>query len=85
MTPTRLCVKLGWHGRVVDGPLFRRCKASESTWGVEGDDITIMLPKDDPYFWKVRKGPQPRGGAGDNSGQAGASCCCCCWGIIFLP
>lgn len=53
VTPTRLTVKLGWHGRVVDGPLFRRCKASEATWGLEGDGVTIMLSKDDSYFWKA--------------------------------
>lgn len=51
-TPTRLTVKLGWHGRIVDGPLSRRCKASEMTWGLEGEDLTIILPKDDACFWK---------------------------------
>lgn len=53
VTPTRLSVSLGWHGRVVDGPLFRRCKASEAAWALEGADLTVVLPKDDPFFWKA--------------------------------
>ena len=53
VTPTRLTVTLAWHGRVVDGPLSRRCKAREATWALEGDELSIMIPKDDPYFWKA--------------------------------
>ncbi len=53
ITPTRLAVSLAWHGRVLDGPLSRRCKAREALWSLEGDEISIILPKDDPYFWKA--------------------------------
>ena len=55
VTPTRLTVRLGWHGRVVDGPLARRCKASESVWslGEGGTEVLLLLPKDDPYFWRA--------------------------------
>ncbi|CAD7697348.1 unnamed protein product, partial [Ostreobium quekettii] len=50
--PDRLAVKLGWYGRVVDGPLFRRCKASESLWIFEGVEVYVMMPKDDGHYWK---------------------------------
>ena len=55
VTPTRLTVRLGWHGRVVDGPLARRCKATESVWslGEGGSEVLLLLPKDDPYFWRA--------------------------------
>lgn len=54
VTPTRLTVKLSWHGRVLDGPLRRRCKAGESCWILEEDthEVQIMLPKDDAQFWR---------------------------------
>jgi hypothetical protein len=52
VTPTRLTLSLSWHGRVLDGPLSRRCKAREALWALDGEDLSIMLPKDDPYFWK---------------------------------
>jgi hypothetical protein len=54
ITPTRLMVKLHWYGRVVDGPLFRRCKAREAVWVLQDDEVALMIPKDDGYFWKVR-------------------------------
>ncbi|KAK3236389.1 hypothetical protein CYMTET_53468, partial [Cymbomonas tetramitiformis] len=52
ITPTRMMLKLHWHGKVLDGPLWRRCKASESQWTLQDDEVQIMLPKDDGYFWK---------------------------------
>ncbi|QDZ19821.1 hypothetical protein HOP50_03g23370 [Chloropicon primus] len=52
VTPTRLLVKLRWYGRVFDGPLSRRCKASESWWILDGDQIEICIPKDDNHFWR---------------------------------
>ena len=54
VTPTRLTVRLSWHGRVLDGPLRRRCKAGESVWVLEEDtsEVQIMLPKDDAQFWR---------------------------------
>ena len=52
LTPTRLLVKLGWYGRVFDGPLSRRCKASESWWILDGEQIEICIPKDDKHFWR---------------------------------
>ena len=54
VTPTRLTVKLSWHGRVLDGPLRRRCKAGESCWILEDDtsEVQIILPKDDAQFWR---------------------------------
>jgi hypothetical protein len=53
VTPTRLTLSLAWAGRVLDGPLSRRCKAREAIWAIDGDEISLMLPKDDPYFWKA--------------------------------
>lgn len=52
LTSTRLTVKLHWYGRVFDGPLSRRCKASESWWVLDGEEVHIMIPKDDSYFWR---------------------------------
>ena len=52
VTPTRLLVKLRWYGRVFDGPLSRRCKASESWWILDDDRVEICLPKDDNHFWR---------------------------------
>lgn len=51
--PTRLCLKLNWFGRVVDGPLHRRCKASEAIWVLEDDEVHVLLPKDDDHYWKA--------------------------------
>lgn len=50
--PNHLTVKLGWFGRVVDGPLHRRCKSSESLWVLEDNELHIVLTKDDPHCWK---------------------------------
>ena len=52
LTPTRLTVTLGWYGKVLDGPLSRRCKASEFQWSFDGSEVTILIPKDDTYFWR---------------------------------
>ena len=52
ISPTRLCVTLHWYGRVFDGPLKRRVKASEAVWTLEDDEVHVALPKDDGYFWK---------------------------------
>jgi tetratricopeptide (TPR) repeat protein len=54
VTPTRLLVKLKWYGRVFDGPLSRRCKASESWWMLDDDEgrIDLCIPKDDTHFWR---------------------------------
>ena len=52
LTSTRLTVKLHWYGRVFDGPLSRRCKASESWWVLDGEEVHIMIPKDDSHFWR---------------------------------
>jgi hypothetical protein len=52
LTSTRLTVKLHWYGRVFDGPLSRRCKASESWWVLDGEELHIMIPKDDSHFWR---------------------------------
>lgn len=52
VTPTRLLVKLHWYGRVFDGPLSRRCKASESWWILDNGEIEICIPKDDNHFWR---------------------------------
>eukprot|EP00963_Diacronema_lutheri_P012210 scaffold1671_cov344-Pavlova_lutheri.AAC.39 len=52
LTPTRLTVNLGWYGKVLDGPLSRRCKASEFQWSLDGNEVTILIPKDDSYFWR---------------------------------
>merc|ERR1712060_309604 len=49
---THFSLSLSWYGRVIDGPLFRRCKASEAQWALEDDEVSVMLPKDDGYFWK---------------------------------
>jgi|AntRauMFilla1563_2_1112583.scaffolds.fasta_scaffold151600_1 hypothetical protein len=27
-------------------------QAGESWWTLEGDEVQVMLPKDDAYFWK---------------------------------
>ena len=51
--PTRLTIKLHWYGRIFDGPLSRRCKASEAWWVLEDDEVHIMIPKDDPHFWRA--------------------------------
>ena len=55
VTPTRLTVNLSWHGKVFDGPLYRRCKGSEANWILQ-DSCTpspthhnANLPKDLPY------------------------------------
>ena len=55
VTPTRLTVTLSWHGKVFDGPLYRRCKGSEANWILQ-DSCTpsashhnANLPKDLPY------------------------------------
>ena len=53
VTATRLEVRLGWFGRVFAGPLQRRCKAGESWWLLEDDEIHVLLPKDDPHFWSA--------------------------------
>ncbi|KAG1659791.1 hypothetical protein FOA52_015892 [Chlamydomonas sp. UWO 241] len=60
--PQRLAVRLGWHGRVVDGPLSRRVCAAECTWCLTGRDdsgafetLHLMLPKDaadGAHFWR---------------------------------
>lgn len=50
--PKHLSVRLGWFGRVVDGPLHRRCKSSESLWVLEDDELHIILTKDDAHCWK---------------------------------
>mmetsp|Transcript_2017 Transcript_2017/g.5601 ORF Transcript_2017/g.5601 Transcript_2017/m.5601 type:complete len:689 (+) Transcript_2017:597-2663(+) len=52
VTSTRLTVKLGWYGRVFDGPLSRRCKAGESWWLLEDTEVHVLIPKDDPHFWR---------------------------------
>jgi hypothetical protein len=56
VTPTHVSLSLSWHGRVLDGPLARRCKAGEAVWSLDADAggcaLTLLLPKDDPYFWK---------------------------------
>ena len=64
ITPTRLMVKLHWYGRVVDGPLVRRCKAREVMWVLQDDDVALMIPKDDGYFWKVSVPSYPSEGCG---------------------
>jgi hypothetical protein len=54
VAPGRLAVKLDWHGRVVDGPLWRRVKAREALWLLDdgGRELQLMLPKDEPHYWK---------------------------------
>ena len=52
VTPTRLLVKLKWYGRVFDGPLSRRCKATESWWILDDGRIELCIPKDDTHFWR---------------------------------
>jgi len=56
VTPTHISLTLAWHGRVLDGPLARRCKAGEAVWSLDsasdGCLLTLFLPKDDPFFWK---------------------------------
>jgi hypothetical protein len=37
--PGRLSVGLKWYGRVVDGPLHRRIKASEAQWCMEDNEV----------------------------------------------
>ncbi len=34
ITATRLTVRLGWAGRVLDGPLLKRVKSSEAVWSL---------------------------------------------------
>jgi hypothetical protein len=63
ITPTRLMVK-HWYGRVVDGPLCRRCKAREVVWVLQDDDVALMIPKDDGCFWKVSVPSYPSEGCG---------------------
>lgn len=36
--PQRLCVKLGWYGRFLEGELTRRIKSKDSTWCLTGLD-----------------------------------------------
>jgi hypothetical protein len=72
ITPTRLMIKLHWYGRVVDGPLFRRCKAREAVWVLQDDEVAVMIPKDDGYFWKVR-GDEMSGEAAGGSWSCVAS------------
>ncbi|GAX80713.1 hypothetical protein CEUSTIGMA_g8148.t1 [Chlamydomonas eustigma] len=57
--PTHFCVKLGWHGRFLDGPLRRRVKSKESVWCLTGEDdakqytvLHVMMPKDEPHYWR---------------------------------
>lgn len=40
MLPDRLTVGLGWYGRVVDGALHRRAKASEAQWCLEDNEVS---------------------------------------------
>ncbi len=52
--PERLTVKLDWHGRVLDGPLWRRVKAREALWLLDegGRELQLLLPKDEQHYWK---------------------------------
>jgi hypothetical protein len=40
ITPQRLTVRLAWAGRVLDGPLKKRIKASEACWALDSS-ITL--------------------------------------------
>jgi hypothetical protein len=53
-----LTVRIGWAGRILDGPLARKIKASEALWVIEtgqsSDDthLHIVLPKSDQHYWR---------------------------------
>lgn len=40
--PGRLRLSLDWCGRVVDGPLHRRVKASEALWALAGGTVQVQ-------------------------------------------
>jgi hypothetical protein len=41
MQPDRLTVRLGWAGRVLDGPLKQRIKPSEACWSIGTTDADL--------------------------------------------
>lgn len=41
LTPDRLTVRLGFGGRVLDGPLARRIKPSEACWSLSDADVDV--------------------------------------------
>lgn len=39
--PTRLTIRLGWYGRVVNGPLHKRVKATDCYWALDSQCSSI--------------------------------------------
>jgi len=60
MTPTRLKVVLKTEGRtLLEGDLYERIKADDSTWSVDDDSLIFNLEKANENIWKtVLKGDQ---------------------------
>lgn len=42
ISPQRLTVRLGWAGRVLDGPLKQRVKASEACWALGAVKVSLQ-------------------------------------------
>jgi hypothetical protein len=42
IAPQRLTVRLAWAGRVLDGPLKKRVKASEACWALDTSKLTLQ-------------------------------------------
>jgi hypothetical protein len=42
ITPQRFTVQLDWAGRVLDGPLKKRTKASEACWALDTTTLTLQ-------------------------------------------
>ncbi|PNH03506.1 hypothetical protein TSOC_010430 [Tetrabaena socialis] len=54
LQPERLALRLGWCGRVVDGPLHRRVRAADSVWSMEGDSLQVLLAKAEAgHYWRA--------------------------------
>eukprot|EP00198_Chlamydomonas_reinhardtii_P001113 XP_001690448.1 predicted protein [Chlamydomonas reinhardtii] len=51
ITPTRLTLRLGWCGRVVDGPLHRKVAPSDCIWTLEGHTLQVLLAKAEAGHW----------------------------------
>lgn len=51
-------MRLSWAGRVLDGPLARKIKASEALWVIEtgksaaDTQLHIVLPKAERHYWR---------------------------------
>ncbi|GLC42114.1 hypothetical protein PLESTM_001292900 [Pleodorina starrii] len=54
LSPQRLAVRLGWCGRLVDGPLHRGVLQGECVWALEGDSLQVLLAKAERgHYWRA--------------------------------